>query len=64
VRLAASLAPLQRVSLLPYHRTGTGKLERLGITPATFETATPELAFLAVLVARFTAAGVRTTIGG
>ena len=61
--LAATLPSVQRVSLLPYHRTGAGKRSRLGrddafaAPPATAER-------MRALVGVLAGAGVEATIGG
>lgn len=62
--LAASLPAVRRVCLLPYHRTGTGKLGRLG-RPATLpDIPPPEPAHLSELADLFGPLGVPATIGG
>jgi len=63
-RLAAATPNVQRVSLLPYHRTGTGKLGRLGRAGAAMPAGAPEAARMRALAAAVTAAGVPATIGG
>jgi len=55
---------VQRVSLLPYHRTGTGKLGRLGRAGETVPAAGPPAARMRALAAAIAASGVATTIGG
>ena len=63
-RLAAATPNVQRVSLLPYHRTGSGKLARLGRAGETVPAAGPPAARMHALAAALAAAGVATTIGG
>ena len=60
--LAASLPGNERVCLLPYHRTGERKLERLGRSPGPHPTAPPVP--LSQAVARFEAVGLTPQIGG
>ncbi len=67
-RFVASLPGVQRVSLLPYHRTGEPKRERLsragelpGITPGL---AAPDPDRLAELAGELAAAGLESSIGG
>jgi pyruvate formate lyase activating enzyme len=63
-RLAAATANVERVSLLPYHRTGTGKLGRLGLADPLPGAAAPPDGRMAELAARVAASGVETRIGG
>lgn len=60
--LAASLPRIERICLLPYHRTGERKLERLGRSPGAPLTAPPEP--MSQAVARFEAVGLTPQIGG
>jgi len=62
--LAASLPTIRRVSLLPYHRTGTGKMSRLGRLATPADIPTPAPTHLSELAAIFGTLGVPTTIGG
>ncbi len=72
--LAARTPSVRRVSLLPYHRTATGKRTRLGRRetppdPESPETAladvpSPTPARMAALAALFAPTGIETTIGG
>jgi len=62
-RLAAATANVERVSLLPYHRTGAGKLARLGRSAGT-ATASPGAAAMQELAARLATAGIEARIGG
>lgn len=74
VALAARTPSVRRVSLLPYHRTASGKRARLGradspsdveapaASPAAVNSPTPER--LVTLAALFAATGIETTIGG
>jgi pyruvate formate lyase activating enzyme len=62
--LAAELPSVRRVSLLPYHRTGSRKLERLGREDVLAGVATPTAERMQELAALFTDTGRETTIGG
>lgn len=64
VHLVASLPAVRQVSLLPYHRTGTGKLGRLGRPTSHPEVAAPSPERMAALAALFDPSGVTVTIGG
>jgi pyruvate formate lyase activating enzyme len=63
VRLAAELGCVERVCLLPYHRTGTGKLDRLG-RPGSDTITPPAPDRIAALAAAIAVPGVRIQIGG
>ncbi len=63
-RLASELSAVERVSLLPYHRLGTAKLERLGGRPGGLDVRTPDPARLEAAERTFRDAGVTVTIGG
>ena len=63
-RLAASLPSVQRLCLLPYHRLGTGKLDRLGRPRGEDGWATPDQGHMRDLAGLAEAAGVEVTIGG
>ena len=67
IATAANIAPphhIKQVSLLPYHATGTGKRERLGMSqiPANFYT--PSAERMEVIAALWKQAGYITEIGG
>jgi pyruvate formate lyase activating enzyme len=62
--LAAATPNVRRLSLLPYHRTGAGKLVRLGRADALAGVAAPGAAGLRELAARMASAGIETRIGG
>lgn len=66
VALAERTRGVERVSLLPYHSTASGKRERLARprAPELTETAPPDPAKMAALAALFAPAGIPTTIGG
>lgn len=64
VRLAAEHRSVRRVSLLPYHRTGTRKLERLGREGVLAGVTTPTDERMQELAAMFSETGRETTIGG
>ena len=72
--LAARTPSVRRVSLLPYHRTATGKRARLGRRETPPDRESPEIALadapsptparMAALAALFAPTGIETTIGG
>ena len=63
-RLAATTPNVQRVSLLPYHRTGTGKLDRLGRAGDSARLTVPSAARMNEVTAAFAATGIPVTVGG
>jgi pyruvate formate lyase activating enzyme len=63
-RLAAATPNVRRVSLLPYHRTGAGKLARLGRGNEMADEAAPTAAHLRDLAALLAPAGIETRVGG
>lgn len=63
-RLAAATPGVARLSLLPYHSTGTGKLARLGNHGGSDRFAAPPRERLHALAAMLAASGIDTTIGG
>ena len=63
-RLAAATPNVRRVSLLPYHRTATGKRARLGREDPLAGTAEPSRRRMEELAALLAPSGVATTIGG
>lgn len=63
-RLAATTPNVRRVSLLPYHRTGAGKLDRLGRAGDSARLAIPPAARMDELAAMFAATGIPTAVGG
>jgi pyruvate formate lyase activating enzyme len=62
--LAVATPNVRRVSLLPYHRTGAGKLARLGRASGLDGVATPTVRTMRELASGLSASGVETTIGG
>jgi pyruvate formate lyase activating enzyme len=62
--LAARHPSVRRVSLLPYHRTGVGKLARLGLQDTLAGVVTPTPERMQELLALFGDTGRETTIGG
>ena len=62
--VAARLTAVERVSLLPYHRTGTGKASRLGLDDVLAGVAPPSPERMRVLAAVFAGGGVEAAIGG
>jgi pyruvate formate lyase activating enzyme len=63
-RLAANTPSVQRVSLLPYHRTASGKRLRLGREDTMAGTESPTDERMRGLAASFGGIGFETTIGG
>ncbi len=63
-RLASETPSVRRVSLLPYHRIGSGKRERLGRGDTLAEIPAPASGRMVALAALFAPTGVPTTIGG
>jgi pyruvate formate lyase activating enzyme len=63
-RLAASIPSVRRVCLLPYHRTGLGKFERLGRECRLTDLAPPTREHMEGLARSFEAVGMETSIGG
>jgi pyruvate formate lyase activating enzyme len=63
-RLATELPSVRRVSLLPYHRTGSRKAERLGREDVLAGLSTPTAERMQELAALFADTGRETTIGG
>lgn len=63
-RLAAATPGVARLSLLPYHATGTGKLARLGDHGCTGGFAAPPSERLRALAGLLNHSGVDTTVGG
>jgi pyruvate formate lyase activating enzyme len=62
-RLAAATPNVRRVSLLPYHRTGAGKLARLGRDDAMAGVAAPSAEHMRELAALVAPEGIETRIG-
>ncbi len=62
-RLATSLGVVERISLLPYHATGTAKAARLGSPQGHAPFTAPPRDHLDRLAAILAAAGVETTVG-
>ena len=62
--IAARLPAVEKVCLLPYHRIGEGKHERLGNEKHLDPLPTPGPERMALVAARFEAQGVSTQIGG
>jgi pyruvate formate lyase activating enzyme len=63
-RVAAKTPCVRRISLLPYHRMGTGKLARLGRRDALAATRAPSSERMHALSRLFEPSGVETRIGG
>jgi pyruvate formate lyase activating enzyme len=57
-RFAASLGNVERVDVLPFHRLGVAKYERLGLPFPLRDTAPPDAATLERVRGQFTAAGL------
>lgn len=65
VALAERTRGVERVSLLPYHSTASGKRERLARRPDPFAAAPPpSRELMSSLAARFVPTGIPTSIGG
>ena len=62
--LASRLTAVERVSLLPYHRTGTGKAARLGTENGLEAVAQPSPERMRALASVFADGGVEAVIGG
>ena len=62
--VAAATPSVRKVSLLPYHRTATGKRARLGREDTLPATVPPTAERMQALAAWFEPVGVTTTIGG
>lgn len=62
--LAAALPAVQRVSLLPYHRTGTGKATRLGREDGLAPVPQPSPDRMREVAALFEEGGIEAVIGG
>jgi pyruvate formate lyase activating enzyme len=62
--LAAAFPSIRRVSLLPYHRLGEEKRERLGVPALVPEPVPPGPDAIRAAAARFEARGVDTHVGG
>jgi pyruvate formate lyase activating enzyme len=63
-RLAGANRAVERVHLLPYHPSGTGKFRRLGRPYALDATAAPSASRMAELADIFRSRGIDTRIGG
>jgi len=62
--LASALPAVERVSLLPYHRTGTGKAARLGREDGLAPVPQPSPERMREVAALFTEGGIQAVIGG
>jgi pyruvate formate lyase activating enzyme len=62
--LAAAVPGVERVSLLPFHRLGAEKRDRVGITAPAYEGRPPEADHIRNVAAVFEAAGLHTVVGG
>jgi pyruvate formate lyase activating enzyme len=63
-RFVAALDNLQQVNLLPYHKTGMAKFQRLGEEYRLAEIIPPSSESMAAVAARFAAFGVKAKVGG
>ena len=63
-KFIASLPAVQQVNLLPYHRTGMHKFERLGQEYRFPGLTAPSAEHMGTVLARFHAAGLKTQVGG
>jgi pyruvate formate lyase activating enzyme len=64
IKLAAATSSLQRVCLLPYHRTAFAKLARLGCQGQLTQATPPSQDEIEGLARRLESAGINVTIGG
>ena len=64
LQFVGTLEAIQGVDLLPFHRIGSEKYRRLGMTDHTAETLPPGPERVAVLQTRFESAGFNVSIGG
>ena len=64
VRFAGTLKTVHGVDLLPFHRIGSEKYRRLGMTDNTAGTAPPSPERVAAIKRRFESAGLIVSIGG
>ena len=64
IRFAGTLKTVQGVDLLPFHRIGSEKYRRLGMTDTMAETAPPMTERVAAIKHRFESAGWTVSIGG
>ena len=55
---------MEQVSLLPFHRFGAEKRDRVGITAPAYEGRPPEAEHITHIASVFEAAGLRTVVGG
>lgn len=63
-RFAAGLRPVRQVNLLPYHRNGVTKSQRMGRSPGLAETAPPSQQAMFNSQKIFERAGLKAVIGG
>ncbi len=63
-RLATATPNVQHLSLLPYHRTGTGKLDRLGRVGTAAQLAVPSAGRMHELAEALATRGIAATVGG
>jgi pyruvate formate lyase activating enzyme len=64
VGFAGTLKTLQGIDLLPFHRIGSGKYRRLGMTDSMTEAVPPVPERVAAIQTRFESAGFTVSIGG
>lgn len=62
--LAAALPGVEQVSLLPFHRFGAEKRDRVAITSPAYEGRPPEADHIRHVASVFEAAGLHTVVGG
>ena len=63
-RFAASMCGVRQINLLPYHRTGVHKFQRLGRPYELADVRPPSPEYMAAVSQRFAALGLRAKIGG
>ena len=62
--LAAALPGVEQVSLLPFHRFGVEKRDRVAVTSPAYEGLPPEADHIRHVASVFEAAGLHTVVGG
>lgn len=61
---AASLNGVRQINLLPYHRTGLQKFQRLGRAYSLGDVASPSAGYMEGVLRKFSAVGLKAVIGG
>jgi pyruvate formate lyase activating enzyme len=63
-RLASSVPGVRQVNLLPYHKTGIAKFQRLGLAYELSDVASPAADTMDALVHQFQSLGLQAKVGG